>query len=129
MTANGPFSVKVSPQPPTGDSPIGSLLLDKTFTGDLDATSKGHMLAFNTAVKGSAGYVAMELVTGALGGRKGTFVLQHSGTMHRGVPTLTLTVVPDSGTDDLTGLSGSMQILIDAGKHSYRFDYTIAPTA
>lgn len=129
MTANGPFSVKMSPQPPTGDSPIGSLLLDKTFTGDLEATSKGHMLAFNTTVKGSAGYVAMEQVTGTLGGRAGSFVLQHSGTMNRGTPTLTLTVVPDSGTDDLTGLAGSMQIIVDAGKHSYRFDYTIEAPA
>lgn len=126
MTANGPFSVKVNPQPPIGDSPIGSLLLDKTFTGDLEATSKGHMLAFNTSVKGSAGYVAMEQVTGTLGGRKGTFVLQHSGTMTRGAPSLTLTVVPDSGTGELAGLTGSMEIIIEGGKHTYRFEYGFA---
>ncbi len=84
MTATGTFDVTLTPQPLAGESAIGSLSLDKTFHGDLEATSKGHMLAFNTAVKGSAGYVAMEQVTGELGGREGSFVLQHSGTMKRG---------------------------------------------
>ncbi len=126
MTASGPFNVKMTPQPLAEDSPIGSLALDKTFHGDLEATSKGHMLAFNTTVKGSAGYVAMEQVTGTLGGRDGSFVLQHSGTMTRGEPSLVLTVVPDSGTGGLVGLSGSMQIIVEGGKHSYQFEYQLA---
>ena len=124
MTASGPFSVKMTPQPLAEDSPIGSLALDKTFHGDLAATSQGHMLAFSTAVKGSAGYVAMEQVTGTLGGRDGSFVLQHSGTMTRGEPSLVLTVVPDSGTGGLVGLSGSMDIIIEDGKHSYVLEYS-----
>ncbi len=126
MTANGTFDVTLTPQPLAGESPIGSLSIDKAFHGDLEATSQGHMLAFNTPVKGSAGYVAMEQVTGALGGREGTFVLQHSGTMTRGAASLTLTVVPDSGTGELTGLTGSMQIIIEGGKHSYQFEYRLA---
>ncbi len=81
------------------------------------------MVAFRAPVKGSAGYVAMERVTGTLGGRSGTFVLQHSGTMDRGASSLRVSVVPDSGTDGLTGLTGTLDIQIDAGKHSYRFDY------
>jgi len=83
------------------------------------------MLAAQTGVKGSAGYVAMERVTGILQGRSGSFVLQHAGTMNRGVPTLSVTVVPDSGTEQLAGLSGKMNIIIADGKHSYEFDYTI----
>lgn len=129
MTATGPFDVTLTPQPLAWAAALGSLALDKAFHGDLEATSKGHMLAFNTAVKGSAGYVAMEQVTGTLHGKEGSFVLQHSGTMNRGEPSLVLTVVPDSGTDGLAGLSGSMQIIVEGGKHSYRFEYEIAPVA
>jgi len=100
--------------------------IDKTFHGDLEATSKGEMLAFGTAVEGSAGYVALEQVSGALHGRRGTFALQHNGKMARGVGDLSISVVPDSGTDDLTGLSGQMSIAIDdAGAHSYQFEYTL----
>ena len=102
--------------------------LDKQFHGDLDATSKGEMLAANTEVKGSAGYVAMERVTGKLHGRSGTFVLQHSGTMNRGSPQLSVTVVPDSGTDQLEGLVGKMAIKIEGGKHFYDFEYTLSET-
>ena len=94
--------------------------------GDLEATSKGEMIAAQTEVKGSAGYVAMERVTGTLQGRKGSFVLQHSGTMNRGVPQLSVTVVPDSGTEELRGIAGTMDIIIaPGGKHSYEFTYTI----
>jgi hypothetical protein len=125
MTASGTFDVRLLPAPLAGGSSIGSLTIDKTFQGDLAAISEGHMLAFNTSVKGSAGYVAMEQVTGTLAGREGSFVLQHSGTMTRGEPTLVLTVVPDSGTGALAGLSGSMQIIIESGKHSYVFDYQL----
>ena len=126
--ASGTFEVKVTPQAPDeGDgSAVGRLLLDKVFQGDLEATSKGQMLAVRTAVEGSAGYVAMEQVSGALSGQEGTFALQHFGKMTRGAPELNVTVVPDSGTGALTGLSGKMQIIIADGKHSYEFEYSIA---
>ena len=127
-TARGTFDVTLSPLP-TYDTTEGALLgrlsIDKQFQGDLEATSKGEMLSAGTKVKGSAGYVAIERVTRTLHGRSGTFVLQHSGTMTRGAPQLTLTVVPDSGTGELEGLSGSMAIIIEGGKHSYAFQYTI----
>jgi hypothetical protein len=126
--ASGPFDVKMTPQPPdenAGDAPIGRMSLDKQFHGDLEATSKGQMLAAGTEVKGSAGYVAMERVTGTLHGQSGTFVLQHTGTMNRGTPSLTITVVPDSGTGALAGLAGTMTIDIADGKHSYGFEYTL----
>jgi hypothetical protein len=121
--ASGPFDVKLEPQ--AGDPAVGRMSIDKQFHGDLEATSKGQMLAISTEVKGSAGYVAMERVTGTLQGRTGTFALQHSGTMTRGVPQLVITVVPDSGTDQLVGLSGKMTINIVDGKHSYDFEYTL----
>jgi hypothetical protein len=127
--AQGPFDVKLAPQKPDSDvaeaAKLGRMSIDKLYHGDLDAASKGEMIATQTEVKGSAGYVAMERVTGTLNGRKGSFVLQHSATMNRGVPALSITVVPDSGTDDLTGLTGKMNIIITEGKHSYEFDYML----
>lgn len=99
--------------------------INKQFHGDLEGTSVGEMLSAATSVKGSAGYVAMEKVTGTLDSRKGTFVLQHSATMDRGRPQLKITVVPDSGTGALEGLTGTMNIIIEQGKHSYEFDYTL----
>jgi hypothetical protein len=128
LHAIGPFDVKLDPQAAdekAGGAAISRMLLDKQLHGDLEATSKGTMLAAGTAVKGSAGYVALEIVTGTLKGRTGTFVLQHSATMDRGVPTLSITVVPDSGTGQLTGLTGKMNIIIADGKHSYDFEYTL----
>ena len=129
MTASGPFDVKMNPDPSyeTADGGIvlGRLSLAKEFHGALDATSVVQMLSAGTAVKGSAGYVAIELVAGRLEGRAGTFVLQHSGTMNRGEASLTVAVVPDSGTGALVGLAGTMAIDIVDGKHSYRFDYTL----
>ncbi len=122
--ASGTFDVKISPQPPD-DSALGRMSIDKQFHGDLEATSKGQMLAAGTAVKDSAGYVALEVVNGALRGRSGTFVLQHSGTMNRGEPQLMVTVVPDSGTGRLVGLAGKMAIKIIEGKHSYEFEHTL----
>jgi hypothetical protein len=104
---------------------VGRIGLDKQFHGDLEATSKGQMLTTMSGVKGSAGYVAMERVSGALHGRKGTFALQHTGTMNRGAPSLTISVVPDSGTEELSGLTGTMEIQITEGKHSYDFAYTL----
>jgi hypothetical protein len=102
--------------------------IDKQFHGDLEGTSKGEMLAARGGVEGSAGYVALEQVTGSLHGRTGTFYLQHSGTMDRGAPTLAVTVVPDSGTGELTGLTGKMNIIIEGGAHRYEFDYTLPGT-
>ena len=127
--ATGTFDVKVTPQASDdkGDGAVGRMTLDKQFHGDLEGTSKGQMLTAMTAVKGSAGYVAIERVRAVLRGRPGTFALQHTGIMNRGTPSLTITVVPDSGTDQLAGLTGTMAIIIAAdGKHSYEFDYTLA---
>lgn len=125
--ASGTFAVKVTPQAPEeGDtSGIGRLLLDKQFEGDLEATSKGQMLAMSSAVEGSAGYVALEQVTGTLHGKTGAFALQHFGKMTRGTPELNVMVVPDSGTGDLEGLSGRLQIIIADGSHSYEFEYEL----
>ena len=129
--ASGSFEVKITPQAQdeAEGSAIGRLAIDKQFHGDLEATSKGQMLAAGTAIEGSAGYVAIEQATGTLHGRSGTFVLQHSGTMARGVGQLTITVVPDSGTGELVGLAGEMAIKIVDGKHSYDFEYTLAEPA
>lgn len=128
MHATGPFEVTLTPQPPddyADGASLARLTIDKQFHGDLEATSRGQMLSAMGGVKGSAGYVAIERVTGTLGGRRGTFVLQHDGMMNRGAPTLIVTVVPDSGTDELTGLAGTMTIDITAGKHSYTLEYTL----
>ena len=125
---SGSFEVKMIPQPQeegVGDPSVGRMALDKQFQGGLEAMSRGQMLASMTDVEGSAGYVAIERVTGTLDGRGGTFALQHSGIMTRGVPQLTITVVPDSGTGELLGLAGRMTIDIADGKHSYDFQYTL----
>ena len=129
--ASGTFEVKLTPQKSGDESAgasVGRMTIDKQFHGDLKATSKGEMLAVMTGVKGSAGYVAMERVSGTLHDRSGTFALQHTGTMRRGEPHLSVTVVPDSGTGQLAGLSGRMTIEIADGKHSYEFEYTLAAT-
>ena len=125
--ATGTFDVTLTPQS-TDDAegtPLGRLALDKRFRGGLEATSTGTMLSAGTPVKGSAGYVAIERVTGSLHGKTGTFALQHSATMTRGVGALTIVVVPDSGTGELTGLSGSLSIEITGGKHAYVFEYAL----
>lgn len=124
--ASGAFEVKMNPQTnENGEPTVSRMSLDKVFHGALEGTSKGQMLAVMTDVQGSAGYVAMERVNGKLDGRTGTFALQHSGTMTRGKPELIITVVPDSGTADLAGLTGRMTIDIVEGKHFYKFDYTL----
>ena len=128
MTATGTFDVKLVPQPSDDkpeDATLGRTSIDKQFHGDLEGSSKGQMLTAGTSVKGSAGYVAIERVTGALHGRSGAFTLQHSGTMTRGTPKLKIIVVPDSGTDQLAGLSGRLTIKIEQGKHFYAFEYTL----
>lgn len=130
--ARGPFEVKLTPEAndiPNEGATLGRMSIAKQFQGDLVGTSKGEMITAMTAVKGSAAYSAVERVAGTLAGRTGTFALQHTGIMNRGTPSLRITVVPDSGTGELAGLSGTMEILIDAGKHSYAFEYAIEPPA
>ena len=129
--AAGAFDVKVTPQKPDTQvaraANLGRLTIDKRFHGDLEGISKGEMLATQTEVPGSAGYVAMERVTGSLKGRSGSFVLQHSATMTRGTPKAAISVVPDSGTGELHGISGTMTITVGAdGSHAYEFDYNIS---
>ncbi len=125
--ATGTFDVKVKPL--TADNAdwgaFGRLSIDKAFHGDLEGTSLGQMLAEGDGKGESGGYVALERITGSLGGRTGTFVLMHSGTLVARRPEMTIVVVPGSGTGGLSGLAGRFQILIEAGKHSYVFDYTL----
>jgi hypothetical protein len=131
--AKGSFTVKMTPHPwhesnggeSAVDHSLARFTLDKQYQGDLEATGDGQMLSAGSPST-SAVYVAIEKVTGSLQGRKGSFVLYHTGIMNRGVPTLTITVAPDSGTGDLTGLSGSLTIQIADGKHSYEFAYSLA---
>ena len=131
--ASGSFEVNMQPlanapflnEDGSVDPLLGRFLLTKKFSGDLDARARGHMLSAGTPVKGSAGYVAIDQVTGSLDGRKGSFVLQHSGSMKRGVPTLSVMVVPDSGTEELAGLSGRMVITITETGQSYELDYVL----
>lgn len=128
---SGPFDVTMTPQgsPDAADgTTLARMTLEKHYHGDLWATATGEMLSAVTAVKGSAGYVAIERVRGTLRGRSGSFVLQHTGVLDRGVPSLTITVVPDSGSGELAGLTGAMRIVIEGGKHAYEFDYTLPET-
>jgi hypothetical protein len=128
--ASGTFDVKLTPKDQGADAAVGGMTIDKEFHGDLAATSKGQMLmASSSSVKNSAGYVAIEKVTGTLNGRSGSFYLQHTGVMTRGAGELTITVIPDTGTDQLSGLDGRMTITIAPdGKHSYDFSYTLPDT-
>lgn len=123
----GPFEVKLIPQAPQGQEAAnpGRMLIEKQFHGDLEATSQGQMLSGMTPIKNSAGYVAIEEVTGTLQGKRGSFMLQHSGIMNRGTQQLSVVVVPDSGTGELTGLTGSMKITVEDGKHSYELEYSL----
>ena len=126
-TAKGSFAVTMQPlsnAEVSDDVMLGRFLLIKKFSGDLVAEARGQMLSAGTATQGSAGYVAIDQVSGTLAGRAGGFVLQHSGTMNRGAPSLSITVVPDSGTGELAGLSGTLKINIVDQKHFYEFDYS-----
>ena len=127
IKATGPFDVKMAPAS-AAEAAVGRFTLDKKYHGDLEGSGTGEMLTAMTAVKGSAGYVAIEKVTGTLAGRTGTFHLQHSGTMNRGAPSLSINVVPDSGTGQLEGLTGTLSIHIDGKAHSYVFDYSLPDT-
>ena len=127
--AAGTFDVRLNSLPPynaAADAKLARMSIDKQFRGDLEANSQGEMLSVGTDIKGSAGYVAIERVIGTLNGRSGGFVLQHNATMTRGAPYLNIVVLPDSGTGELVGLSGTMHIIIDKDKHSYEFEYCIS---
>jgi hypothetical protein len=125
--ATGPFDVKLAPQDDKLGDGISRMLLDKQYHGDLEGTSKGQMLATGSA-KSSGVYVAIETFTGTLHGKSGGFALHHTGIMTKSSPSLTITVVPDSGTGQLAGIAGTMNIKIAAdGKHSYDFEYTLPP--
>ena len=131
MRATGKFDVKITPQAsdlaPEGPN-LGRMSIDKQYHGDLDALAKGEMItAAGIAVKASAAYSAVERVSGTLHGRTGSFALQHTGIMTRGTPSLNVTVVPDSATGDLVGLTGKMDIIIEGKEHTYVFDYEIQP--
>jgi len=123
--ARGSFEVKLTPHAAGEGDVVGRMSIDKQFRGDLEARSVGEMLAVGTETKGSAGYVAIERVTGMLAGREGAFTLQHSAIMNRGVPQLTISVVPDSGVGGLVGLAGAMTIEIVDGTHFYVLEYTL----
>ena len=129
--ASGPFDVKVTHQDDTFADPLlNRMTLDKQYHGDLDATGMGQMLTAGTEIKGSGAYVAIEKVSGTLEGKKGTFILQHAGTMTREVPQLAIVVVPDSGTGELEGIAGKMKIkFAEGGKHFYELDYTLEKSA
>lgn len=131
--ARGTFEVKLAPldaSDETGDgNQLARMSIDKAITGDLQATTRGQMLSAMSGTRGSAGYVAIERVTGRLQGRSGSFVLQHSGVMDRGTPSLAIHVVPDSGTGELAGLTGEFRISIADGVHSYEFDYSLPEAA
>jgi len=128
MQATGNFEVQLKPLEVYNQSPdakIGRLSIDKTLEGDLEATSQGEMLSGGSPAEGSAGYVAIERVTGTLHGKSGSFLLQHTATMTPEAQEATITVVPGSGTGELEGIAGSMGIEIEAGQHSYSFEYTL----
>jgi hypothetical protein len=127
--ATGTFEVKLTPQDDkSDDKTIGRMTVEKQWHGDLEGTNTGQMLTGGDVTKGSAGYVAIEKFSGTLSGRKGTFILQHSATMTRGEGRLSIEVVPDSGTDQLAGLTGKLTIKIEKGKHFYEFEYALAKT-
>lgn len=129
MEISGTFEVKLSPLDGVAEGSegikLGRMRIDKTFSGELDATSVGEMLSARTPVEGSAGYVAIEQVTGSLSGKRGSFVLQHFGVMAAGTNRLILEVVPGAATGELSGLSGEMSIDIKEGQHYYTFTYQL----
>ena len=130
--AQGEFDVKVTPlllAGPAEDPTLGRLSIEKEFRGDLVGSGSGQMLTAMTEVEGSAAYVAIERVSGILEGREGTFALQHRGTMARGAQELLVSVVPDSGTGKLSGISGTLHIIIEDKKHRYDFEYSVPPLA
>jgi hypothetical protein len=129
-SAKGSFTVSLKPlslSEVASSTDLGRMSIDKVFSGDLQGSSRGEMLSVMGGVEGSASYVAMERVTATLHGRRGSFALQHNGTMDRGARSLSISVVPDSGTDGFTGITGRMQIDITGGQHFYTFEYVLPP--
>ena len=125
MHAAGTFDVTLVPQA-DAENPVGRMSIDKVFHGDIEGTSKGTMLASMGSEPGSGAYVAIEKVTGTLHGKRGSFALHHVGVMNRNAQSLNVLVIPDSGTEELKGITGSLKIIVDGKKHSYEFDYTIS---
>jgi hypothetical protein len=126
--ATGTFEVKINPQSENkGEgSTMGRMSLDKQYHGDLEATAKGEMLyASSVATQGSGSYVAVERVTGKLQGKSGSFALAHKGSMAGGQQQMDITIVPDSGSGELAGISGTLKIIIAGGKHSYELEYSL----
>ncbi len=123
--AHGTFTVKVAPLTPAPAEGLGRFSIDKEIHGDLEATSKGEMFSGGDPKAGAAGYVAIEVVTGTLAAKKGSFALQHSATMDRSGLRMTVLVVPGSGTGELMGIAGTFTIRIENGQHFYDFDYTL----
>lgn len=132
LTAAGSFDVSLTPltlDPPGDDSARGRMRLSKRFHGGLDATGAGEMLTGMGAVSGSAAYVAIERISGTLAGRSGSFLVVHRGVMTRGAQDLLVSIVPDTGTGELTGIAGGMTLIVGAGRHDYRIDATIPDAA
>ena len=130
--ATGRFEVTLVPQATEGfdeGGALGRMTIVKAYTGDIVGTSNGQMLVALSAVKTSAAYVAVERVTGTLHGKRGSFAMHHTGVMNRGTPSLAVVIVPDSGTEELLGITGTLNIIIEKGVHSYELDYELAPTA
>lgn len=128
--ASGTFDITMTPASPPkheGRTATGRMLLDKQYSGDLVATGKGQMLTAVTDTQGAAAYVAIERVKGTLNGKKGSFVIQHAGTMRGGAQHLSISVVPDSGTEELTGITGTLALKMVERSHTYAFDYVLPP--
>ena len=127
-TARGSFTVHIKPDPPYLDQDgikLNRNFVSKEYSGDLIGVAEAQMLAAYANTPGSAGYVAIERFTGSIGERQGSFVLQHHGIMNKGDAQLTVTIVPDSGTGKLSGISGALQIDIHEGQHSYTLTYSL----
>jgi Protein of unknown function (DUF3224) len=123
--AHGTFTVKMQPLTPAPAEGLGRFSIDKEIHGDLEATTKGEMYSGGNPKEGAAGYVAIEMVTGTLDGKQGSFALEHMATMDKNGPWMKVIVVPGSGTGDLKGIEGTFVIHIENGQHSYDFDYTL----
>lgn len=123
--AHGTFAVNVQPLAPPPAEGLGRFSIDKQIHGDLEGTTKGEMFSAGDPKQGAAGYVAIEVVTGTLSGKHGSFALQHSATMEKGGFKMSVIAVPGSGTGELKGIGGTFTIHIESGQHSYEFDYTL----
>ncbi|MGA3009140.1 MAG: DUF3224 domain-containing protein [Terracidiphilus sp.] len=123
--AHGTFTVNVQPLTPPPAAGLGRFSIDKQIHGDLEATSKGEMFSGGDPKQGLAGYVAIEVVTGTLEGKHGSFALQHLATMDQHGLKMSVNIVPGSGTGELKGIEGTFTILIDKGQHSYDLEYTL----